>query len=580
MSIEQKTLYDEVQALRKNSTDYRGDEMRIPLRCMLVLLLFSWELFGFQSVTAELKTTKIPRYDAAVEKAVRFLRTKPALEERETSLVAYALLKAGVDREDPRLSAGIADAERRGTECRYDGYEGSYLAAVDAMLLVDLDKKRYRPVLQKIANLLMSSQRPDGAWQDPSKGPTGPADNSLTQYCVLGLWAAVRANCNVSPRTFDKVAAYLVSHSNPDGGWTYRITDASGIGRGKASTDTMTVAAVGSIGVARMLLFDNGERELKPKFGLLKKVGETKKNDKFRDYSPTVSAAALDASIAGGRVYLKGETHRVIRSAHRCYFYYTLERVAALVGMQDDWYTRFGDTLLATQNSNGSFDSVLKPKTEGGGEHYGSAVSTSFAILYYMRSTQQIVDYGKGVQVGARDLVAFLHPKSNVQKEIGPLDDLLAAMQGKDFSELDVNTDEVVEKVQFSSREELIGQVDKLKRLLKSPNATNRQIAYWALSRTGDFDLVPLLLDGLSDPVLSVNVEALTGLRYISKQPSGYKLSLKPLSHLPDDANEEKRMSATAVWRAKASRVWRKWYSNVRPYAERDGLDEIGLPVD
>ena len=97
MSIEQKTLYDEVQALRKNSTDYRGDEMRIPLRCMLVLLLFSWELFGFQSVTAELKTTKIPRYDAAVEKAVRFLRTKPALEERETSLVAYALLKAGVD---------------------------------------------------------------------------------------------------------------------------------------------------------------------------------------------------------------------------------------------------------------------------------------------------------------------------------------------------------------------------------------------------------------------------------------------------------------------------------------------------
>ena len=553
--------------------------MRIPLRCMLVLLLFSWELFGVQSVTAELKTTKIPRYDAAVAKAVRFLQTKPALEERETSLVAYALLKAGVDLEDRRLSAGIADAERRGTECRYDGYEGSYLAAVDAMLLVDVDKKRYRPVIQKIANLLMSSQRPDGAWQDPGQGPSGPADNSLTQYCVLGLWAAVRANCNVSPRTFDKVAAYLVSHSNPDGGWTYRITDASGIGRGKASTDTMTVAAVGSIGVARMLLFDNGERELKPKFGLLKKVGETKKNDKFRDYSPTVSAAALDASIAGGRAYLERRNPPIIRSVHRLYFHYTLERVAALVGIQNDWYTRFGDPLLETQHSNGSFDRVMEP-TKPKEEWYGSAVSTSFAILYYMRSTQQVLDYGKGVQVGSRDLVAFLHPKSNVQKEIGPLDDLLAAMEGKDFSELDVNTDEVVEKVQFSSREELIGQADKLKRLLKSPDATNRQIAYWALSRTGDFDLVPLLLDGLSDPVLSVNVEALIGLRYISKQPSGFSLSLKPLSHLPDDANEEKRISAAAVWRAKASRLWRKWYSNVRPYAERDGLDEIGLPVD
>ena len=547
--------------------------MRIPLRCMLVVLLFSWEIVGFQSVTAELKTTKVPRYDVAVASAVKFLQTMPPPAERETSLVAYALLKAGVGQEDPRLSAGIADAERRGTECRYDGYVGSYLAAVDAMLLVDIDKKRYQPVLQKIANRLMSYQRPDGAWQDPAVGPSGAADNSLTMYCVLGLWAAVRADCRVSPQVFDKVASYLVSHSNPDGGWAYRITDASGQGQGKWSTDTMTITAVGSIGVARMLLFANGEQRVEPKFGLLKKVREAKKNGKFRDYSPTVSAAVLDARIAGGRALLERRNPPIRQSVHRQYFYYTLERAAALVGLQNDWYTHYGDTLLATQHSDGSFEGVPDHK-------YDSAVGTSFAVLYYMRSTQEILNYGKGIQVGSRDLVAFLHPTSNAQKEIGPLDDLLAAMEGKDFSELDVNTDEVVEKIQFSSREELIGQVDKLKILLKSPDATNRRIAYWALSRTGDFDLVPLLLDGLNDPVLSVNVETLTGLRYISRQPSGFKLTLKPLSHLPDDANEEKRLSAATVWRAKASRLWRQWYSNVRPYAERDGLDEIGLPVD
>ena len=545
--------------------------MRIPLSGMLICLLFSWQISECQRVTAELKTTKIARYDVAITSAVKFLQTMPPPAERETSLVAYALLKAGVELEDPRLSAGIADAERRATECRYDGYGGSYLAAVDAMLLADVDKKRYQRVLQKIANLLTSNQRPDGAWQDPSLGPNGPADNSLTQYCVLGLWAAVRADCDVSPRTFDKVASYLVSHSNPDGGWTYRITDGSGQGVGKWSSDSMTIAAVGSIGVAKLLLFSTATDQLQPKFGILERVVETSESGAFRDYSPAVSATAIDAGIAGGRALLERRNSPVRQSVHRQYFYYTLERAAALVGLQDDWYTHYGDTLLATQHSDGSFEGVAD---------YGSAVGTSFAVLYFMRSTQQILDYGKGVQASSRDLVAFLHPKPSSQKPIGPLDDLLAAMEGKDFSELDVSTDEFVKKIKFTSPKELLGQAEKLKILVKSPHAKNRQIAYWALSRSGDFDLVPLMLDGLNDPVLSVNVEALTGLRYISRKPDGFKLSLDPLSHLPDDANEEKRLNAAIVWRDKASRLWRQWYSKVRPYAQRDGLDEIGLPFD
>jgi hypothetical protein len=523
---------------------------------------------------ADLKSTRVARYDAAVAKAVSFLQTMPAPAEREKSLVAYALLKAGVDLTDPRLSSGIADAGRRGTACRYDGYGGAYLAAVDAMLLVDIDGKKYQQILQKIADLIVSYQRSDGSWGDPSLGPDGAADTSLTQYCVLGLWAAVRAECKVSPGAFDKVASFLAKHSNPDGGWTYRVTGPTGQGT-SASRPTTTVAAVSSLGIARLLLrFERDDSESPKQFGVLERSDMRPDRSAFKNYSPAVSLEALDASISRGVNWNEVRFSPVPPAAnhmHLLYFYYAIERAAALVEMRDDWYTVYGDGLLTIQHSDGHFD---------GFSDYGSAVGTSFAILYYMRSTQQILDYGKGIQVGSRDLVDFLHPKSQSKKEIGPLDDLLAAMEGKDFSELDVNTDDIVEKIQFSSRDELIGQGDKLKTLLKSPDATNRQIAYWALSRTGDFDLVPLMLDGINDPVLSVNVEALTGLRYISRKPDGFKLSLDPLSGLPDDAGDEKRLNAIRVWRDKASRLWRAWYSRVRPYTQRDGLDEIGLPFD
>ncbi len=394
---------------------------------------------------------------------------------------------------------------------------------------------------------------------------------SLTQYCVLGLWAAVRAECKVSARTFDKVADFLVSHSNLDGGWTYRVTGPTGAGAND-SVDTMTVAAMGTLGIARLLLFSDAPGPSGRRYGVLKKAGANERPNPYAGYSPTISMEEIDASVDGGHQWMQPRGAQIKRSGHRQYYYYTLERTAALVGLPDGWYTSNGDTLLASQHADGSFDGV--------GGDYGASVGTSFAVLFFMRSTQQILDYGKGIQTGSRDLVEFLNPGSRTKKPIGPLDELLSAMEGQDFSDLDVNTEEVLEKIQFSSREELIGQAEKLRTLVKSPDPSNRQLAYWALSRTGDFDLIPLMLDGLNDPALSVNIEAVAGLRYISRQPRGLGISLTPLSQLPVEANETARRNAADLWRQKASQVWRRWYSQVRSYDDRDGLDEIGLPID
>ncbi|HIK91033.1 MAG TPA: HEAT repeat domain-containing protein [Planctomycetes bacterium] len=130
--------------------------------------------------------------------------------------------------------------------------------------------------------------------------------------------------------------------------------------------------------------------------------------------------------------------------------------------------------------------------------------------------------------------------------------------------------------MQFGSKEDLIGQIDLLKRLLDHPDATNRQAAFFALGRTGDFSLIPLILQGLRDPNVGVNSEALQALRYISRKPRGFGLKENPLDG-PRTSSEAQKVVRANAWRTKAYRTWHEWYASVRPHKELDGLDALEL---
>ena len=524
---------------------------------------------------AGLKSTKVPRYDAAVAKAVSFLQSAKILKEADFTLAAYALLKAGVDQEDKIVAAGIEAAKERAAQGNYRGigYDHIYLSGVDAMLLADSDQDAHFDHLQKIANYVQSAQRGDGSWTDT--GPESPGDVSMTQYGVLALWAAKRAGCQVAGASLDNAAAWLVQTGNQDGGWGYRPGTNAGPGKG-SSTHNMTMAAAGSVAVARTLLHGpkgglKKQEKAAPKFGVLE-VAETeaekaaKSGKAFPNYSPRMNAGSMDSRIDRAFGWNQSRFSPVSSAEHKIYFYYALERAAALADLGDSWFTTYGDGLLTLQGKEGQF------KT-----HSGETNGTSLAILYFMRSTQQILDkqYGGGIQVGGSDLTTLFGGKDKKKKELGPLDELLGELENVDFSSLE-NMDEIVEKVQYGSKEELIGQVDKLKLLLKSPEAAHRQTAYFALGRTGDFDLIPEVLKGLRDPNLDVNVEALRALRYISRKPGGFGLPDDPLAG-PTFSSDEQKLVRANNWRTKAYRAWADWYRKVRPYEEGGGLDELEL---
>lgn len=529
---------------------------------------------------AAFKSTGVPRFDQAVHRAVGYLKAppKPALAN-ETSLVAYALLKTGEPITSPLVAKGLADALRRADKTGYSGYEHIYWCGVDAMLLADIDPEKYKDSLQRIVDHVSRAQRSDGSW---AESPARPGDCSMAQYGMMALWAADRAECTIQPAVVEKATNWFLKGGAADGAWNYRPGTKEGHEHG-ATTHTMAMAGAGGLSIARMLFYGPktpSETKAKPKkFGVLESVVETDTKKKgagrFAEYSPKVAAGQLDSRI--DRAFNWNETRfspNARNVLYKNYFFYSFERAAAIHEVKTvagkDWYTVYGDGLLSYQEKHGGFENSAEP----------DVADTCFAVLFFMRATKQILDkqFGKGRMTGSRDL-ASLYGKKKQKKELGPLDELLGAMMTnvEDLNKLDaIELDDVVEKVQVSNRAELIGQVEMLKKLLESRSADNRRIAYWALSRTGDFSLIPLMLQGLRDPNVDCNVEALLALRYVARKPNGFGLSLEPLAGA-ETADNERKIEVANQWRTKAYRTWGDWYRKTRPYNEGGGLEELEL---
>ena len=160
------------------------------------------------------QSTKVPRFDAAVDKALAYLHGAVEKEEQHAGhqiLAAYAMLKCSVPKSDPFVAKAIAAAVGRSAGGQYQPmspYDHIYGSGVDAMLLADLDAKDlYLPNLQAIANYVQLAQRADGSWSD---GPQQPGDVSMSQYGVLALWACQRGGANISPAALDRAADFLM----------------------------------------------------------------------------------------------------------------------------------------------------------------------------------------------------------------------------------------------------------------------------------------------------------------------------------------------------------------------------------
>jgi len=536
-------------------------------------------------------TTGIPQYDNAVRSAISGLKAALKAERKPhggyQSIIAFALVTAKESPDSPEIAEAIDEVKKRITSSGYTPSDSShhiYEAGVDAMLLAEASGDKYFNELQAISDYIVQKQQPSGAWDYPS--PT-VGDTSMAQYAILGLWAASRSGIDVPLQAFDKACAWHIRTQLPDGGFAYHPGERSSTGTGGGgSTLNMTAGATGTLAIAKMHLYEQAvieKKDPKKPFGILEaKVDESEQKRKTT-YRPQTPRSAIDGSITRGIGWLTSRFKpRATTLDHKLYYNYALERTCALngitkIGGKVDWYRAAGDVLIPLQNTEGTWDAhsvVTNP------------VAASFAVLFFLRPTKKTVaaQFGGGLLTGGRGLPTDLanadvtgNGVAEKRKIEGPLDELLSELSKQDPDQMALVQTAIVEKVQLGNREELIGELDRIRKLAKHPDPEIRRTAIWALGRSGQLKDADLLITALEDFNVDVLVEANNSLCYLSRKIEGVGIPTFPFEDLPEDATDAQRNAALGPWKKAAMAGWKAWYIRIRPYKDRNDLFELGL---
>lgn len=540
----------------------------------------------------------VAKIDQAVERAKKYLLSQ-SKSSAAGSLACYSLIKSGVDKEHPDIQRCVQEVVGK---CRTTGYvPGShynYEAGVDAMLLEAANREKYKPQLEMIAQFLIGRQRPHGAWYYQIEIGGGEfGDTSITQYAILGLWAAARADVEIPIEIWERAGKWLLMTQRRDGGFGYHPVDPRLGGVNNDAMPTMTVAGTGSLLVIRHVLFRDTAIDESPRpevaapvstkrFGVLDRmVDDKEKKAKAKTKAnATMSAAAFDKAIKEGMNWTGDHfAEPAALASYGNYYFYGIERMGALLDVEKikthDWYNEGADELLRRQLNDGSWN-----------DSCGAAPATALTILFLTKATSSIINktpkvravvIGGGLLVGGRglpdnlDAIKIKEGEVSKRKIHGAVDGLLAELEKSSGAKVEEAQEAVVEAIQLDNPEQLIGQVERLKRLATDKRVEVRRTAMWALGRTGNITVAPYLIRGLSDGDESIAREASVGLCILSRRPNGCGLPTDPIEGLSDEASDNQRAKHLETWRKESTRGWTDWYMKVRPYDERDDRTQL-----
>jgi hypothetical protein len=191
-------------------------------------------------------------------------------------------------------------------------------------------------------------------------------DNSVTQYGVLGLWAAARAGIEPGDEFWRRMSAHFHRVQNADGGWGYT--------EGAGSTPNMATAGLATM----FLVFD-------------KYHGKGCYTREKPDVFSTGEAADCLKSIARGMEWLGNSGG----SNHEGYYLYGIERTGVASGRRTfgghDWFAEGVRAALDSQQATGHF--AL-------GGHGGPLGNAAFAALFMVYggapTAYNKLEYGEG----------------------------------------------------------------------------------------------------------------------------------------------------------------------------------------
>jgi hypothetical protein len=503
--------------------------------------------------------------DRAVASGVQYLRSHAAGRGAgESAMIALALLKAEVPPSDPALQGCLATIRSRFTTGSYEPAlgpgAGTYEAAATVMVLTNLDATENRGMIELVGAYLKSRQNANGSW-DYSGRTDG--DTSISQYAVLGMWEAENAGAPVSPTVWDHAAQWYLESQRGAGGWVYHRDSPS------AETVSMTAAGIGSLMICRRQL-DRYRQKRTTSSLLAPLVAESA----HEDYHPATSNAQIDQGIKRGLAWLAANfapSNGALMGPSTYYGLYGIERVGALGDRQTlgrvDWFAKGRDFIHSSQNADGSW----------AGAH-GSEMNTVWAILFLTKSTAKTIrritispKLGAGTLLGGRELPKDLTSMTVAGGRVvsrpmnGAIEGMLAALEDPRAEQADAAVAGLVERYYVQGPGVLRPFKLRFRKMLSDRDVGVRQVAAWALSRTGDLDVVPALLGAMLEPNQDEDVVAAIrlGLQILSRKVQG----MGP----PSPSSREERVAA--------AQRWREWYQAIRPL-DLEGQDDDASPAD
>lgn len=558
----------------------------------LLGLLLAWSN-GIIRLEAAAPKTGDPRVDASIARAVDYLKTNNLDRPFVVGLVTYTLLSAGEDPASPAVAKGletIVGKCRDSGEYRPTGHH-IYEATIDLLALEAADPELYLEQIEIITNYLLAEQEKHGGWFYPER-KGGLGDTSITQYALLGLWAADRAGVRIENEVFERAAEWHFGTQTPGGGFTYHPAGDNPINR--QIRGTMTLAGIGSLAIIRTVLFNRAipepamENKANPLKFLERLNPDAQNKGRGERRPPKPIRPQIDKTIDSSYNWMTRNFPIAApkpTDGNYYYYFYTMERAAALNGWTKfgtvDWYPYGVDILLARQAANGSFPEAVTY------QQYAPS-GTCFCVLFLLKATTKLIpqpstgpaDLGAGTLAGGRglpdDLTKVEFKNGKLKTEEPALGDFNKILAGLSMIELPESEEDDAEKlkVDLTDPEKLVGDIDLLKRMAEQPEPQVRQVAAWALGKTDDMACVPTLVDLLRDPDLGVAIEARYSLCWIARLPNG-------LGHVPDPTAKYVDYDVAVdvkpiikEWQDSLYKDWRAWYLEQRPYDERDDFDD------
>ena len=353
---------------------------RVPTNSRIYLsVVLCLSAFSGGSADAQVSDAQI---QAAKEKGLAFLKTRlPETNAHSSPMVAYTLVKTGTPKNDPFVVSIVQYVKARvNSSGEYDpGVHHFYTAGTSAMLLDAMGGDNYERELRAIANYIIDRQLSSGAWYYPSQDGTG--DTSITQYSLLGLWAARRAGIEVPKTVWDRAARWLSATQLPNGAFIYHPGQNHG---GNTPRPSLAVAGGSSLMLCMRELFPEAldktlaEQAAAQKEEAAKEADTTVPNygglvelvDVTRAEDTPAPQATAPAAIVSKPEVIRREVNRTIgwldnnfdagKFKWPYYYLYGLERLAAFAELEKvgrhDWYYEGAAYLVSHANCEWSVD--------------------------------------------------------------------------------------------------------------------------------------------------------------------------------------------------------------------------------